>query len=207
MADGAADGIFLLGDIAAGGFQFAEDRAGAGKKSLPSFREADGTTEAVEESSAEFIFEFHDLLRKRWLRNVRLLGGAAERASLGDRAEVAKLMKFHRLCLSIVSELYIGSIAAVARSFYEACRAWLGIRWVARELRRNHGGRKKDNDDRRRAAGGRQPEFAYGGPRGPVVFEDFLLFEKMAHFNRERIPERVVHAKGSGAHGHFVCTS
>jgi catalase len=45
------------------------------------------------------------------------------------------------------------------------------------------------------------------GPRGPVVFEDYLLFEKMAHFNRERIPERVVHAKGSGAHGHFVCTS
>ena len=36
------------------------------------------------------------------------------------------------------------------------------------------------------------------GPRGPVVFEDYLLFEKMAHFNRERIPERVVHAKGSG---------
>jgi catalase len=45
------------------------------------------------------------------------------------------------------------------------------------------------------------------GPRGPIAFEDFLLFEKMAHFNRERIPERVVHAKGSGAHGHFVCTS
>src|SRR6266699_2375474 len=45
------------------------------------------------------------------------------------------------------------------------------------------------------------------GPRGPVVFEDFLLFEKMAHFNRERIPERVVHAKGSGAYGHCVCTS
>ena len=45
------------------------------------------------------------------------------------------------------------------------------------------------------------------GPRGPVVFEDFLLFEKMAHFNRERIPERVVHAKGSGAHGYITCTS
>lgn len=45
------------------------------------------------------------------------------------------------------------------------------------------------------------------GSRGSVVFEDFLLFEKMAHFNRERIPERVVHAKGSGAYGHFVCTS
>jgi catalase len=36
------------------------------------------------------------------------------------------------------------------------------------------------------------------GPRGPVVFEDFLLFEKMAHFNRERVPDRAVHAKGSG---------
>src|SRR5258707_12125143 len=45
------------------------------------------------------------------------------------------------------------------------------------------------------------------GPRGPVVFEDFLVFEKMAHFNRERIPERVVHAKGWGGHGHFVCTN
>ena len=45
------------------------------------------------------------------------------------------------------------------------------------------------------------------GARGPVVFEDLLLFEKMAHFNRERIPERIVHAKGSGAYGYFVCTN
>ena len=45
------------------------------------------------------------------------------------------------------------------------------------------------------------------GPRGPIVFEDFQLFEKMAQFNRERIPERVVHAKGSGAYGYFVCTN
>src|ERR1035437_7237170 len=44
------------------------------------------------------------------------------------------------------------------------------------------------------------------GPRGPIVFDDFLLFEKMAHFNRERIPERVVHAKGSGAYGTFTVT-
>ena len=44
------------------------------------------------------------------------------------------------------------------------------------------------------------------GPRGPVLMEDFLLFEKMAHFNRERIPERVVHAKGAGAHGRFTVT-
>jgi catalase len=45
------------------------------------------------------------------------------------------------------------------------------------------------------------------GPRGPIVGDDWLLFEKMAHFNRERIPERVVHAKGSGAYGTFTCTS
>jgi catalase len=44
------------------------------------------------------------------------------------------------------------------------------------------------------------------GARGPVLMQDFLLFEKMAHFNRERVPERVVHAKGSGAYGTFTVT-
>lgn len=45
------------------------------------------------------------------------------------------------------------------------------------------------------------------GARGPIVFEDFHLFEKLATFNRERIPERVVHAKGSGAFGEFKVTN
>src|SRR5262249_49886416 len=45
------------------------------------------------------------------------------------------------------------------------------------------------------------------GERGPIVFEDFHLFEKLAHFNRERIPERVVHAKGSGAFGELTVTT
>lgn len=44
------------------------------------------------------------------------------------------------------------------------------------------------------------------GPRGPVLLQDFHLLEKMAHFNRERIPERVVHAKGSAAYGTFRVT-
>jgi catalase len=44
------------------------------------------------------------------------------------------------------------------------------------------------------------------GPRGPLLLQDFHLFEKMAHFNRERTPERVVHAKGAGAHGTFTVT-
>jgi catalase len=39
------------------------------------------------------------------------------------------------------------------------------------------------------------------GPSGPLLLQDFTLIDKLAHFDRERIPERVVHAKGSGAHG------
>jgi catalase len=45
------------------------------------------------------------------------------------------------------------------------------------------------------------------GPRGPILLQDFYLHEKMAHFNRERIPERVVHAKGTGAFGKFTVTN
>ena len=44
------------------------------------------------------------------------------------------------------------------------------------------------------------------GPKGPLLVQDWQLFEKHAHFNRERIPERVVHAKGSGAYGKLRIT-
>jgi catalase len=44
------------------------------------------------------------------------------------------------------------------------------------------------------------------GPEGPTVLHDSYLVQKMQHFNRERIPERVVHAKGGGAHGFFEVT-
>ena len=44
------------------------------------------------------------------------------------------------------------------------------------------------------------------GSRGPVLMADYQLMEKMAHFNRERVPERVVHAKGAGAYGTFTVT-
>jgi catalase len=44
------------------------------------------------------------------------------------------------------------------------------------------------------------------GPRGPTVMEDFHFREKITHFDHERIPERVVHARGSGAHGYFECS-
>ena len=45
------------------------------------------------------------------------------------------------------------------------------------------------------------------GAEGPALMQDVHLMEKLAHFNRERIPERVVHAKGAGAHGVFECTA
>ncbi|MFN3938518.1 MAG: catalase, partial [Gemmobacter sp.] len=45
------------------------------------------------------------------------------------------------------------------------------------------------------------------GPRGPVLMEDYQLLEKLAHQNRERIPERVVHAKGWGAYGTLTVTN
>jgi catalase len=41
------------------------------------------------------------------------------------------------------------------------------------------------------------------GARGPTLLEDFILREKITHFDHERIPERIVHARGSGAHGYF----
>ena len=45
------------------------------------------------------------------------------------------------------------------------------------------------------------------GNPGPVLIQDVHLLEKLGHFNRERIPERVVHAKGAGAHGYFEVTA
>ena len=45
------------------------------------------------------------------------------------------------------------------------------------------------------------------GNRGPILLQDYFLHEDMAHFNRERIPERVVHAKGTGAFGTFTVTN
>lgn len=45
------------------------------------------------------------------------------------------------------------------------------------------------------------------GSRGPTLIQDVHLLEKLAHFNRERVPERVVHAKGAGAHGYLEVTN
>jgi catalase len=54
------------------------------------------------------------------------------------------------------------------------------------------------------AIGDNQNSLKYG-VRGPALLEDFILREKITHFDHERIPERIVHARGSGAHGFFEC--
>lgn len=53
----------------------------------------------------------------------------------------------------------------------------------------------------------RNPEAADRvGQNGPLLLQDFHLLDLLAHFDRERIPERVVHAKGAGAYGEFIVT-
>jgi catalase len=61
-----------------------------------------------------------------------------------------------------------------------------------RPLTTNQGVRISDNQNSLKA-----------GLRGPTLLEDFILREKITHFDHERIPERIVHARGSGAHGYF----
>ncbi len=60
------------------------------------------------------------------------------------------------------------------------------------QLTTNHGMPVSDNQNSLKA-----------GSRGPVLIEDFILREKIFHFDHERIPERIVHARGSAAHGYF----
>jgi catalase len=64
----------------------------------------------------------------------------------------------------------------------------------ARALTTNQGVMVADNQNSLKA-----------GLRGPTLLEDFILREKITHFDHERIPERIVHARGSGAHGFFEC--
>ena len=64
-----------------------------------------------------------------------------------------------------------------------------------RRLTTNHGVPLSDNQNSLK-----------GGERGPTLLEDFVLREKIQHFDHERIPERIVHARGSAAHGYFELT-
>ena len=74
-------------------------------------------------------------------------------------------------------------------------QAMLGSTPNSGPMTTNHGVTISDNQNSLKA-----------GARGPVLLEDFVLREKIFHFDHERIPERVVHARGTGAHGVFECT-
>lgn len=63
---------------------------------------------------------------------------------------------------------------------------------TGKALRTNQGVRIADNQNTLKA-----------GDRGPSLLEDFIMREKITHFDHERIPERIVHARGTGAHGYF----
>ena len=77
----------------------------------------------------------------------------------------------------------------------------------AEELKKQR--HKKNQEKLTTAAGapvGNNQDSMTAGPRGPIVMQDVWLLEKMGHFNREVIPERRMHAKGSGAFGTFTVT-
>ena len=115
----------MLDDIAASGFEFAQDAAGAGQECLSNFGKTHGTAKAVEKARAELVFEFENLLRKRRLRDVRLLRSAGEGACVGDGAKVAELMEFDKAVLSCQSSVLSRSTCAYDRDRIPKPRAVL----------------------------------------------------------------------------------
>ena len=81
--------------------------------------------------------------------------------------------------------------ASTPRSGRSTACAWIP---AGRALTTNQGVPVADNQNSLKA-----------GLRGPALLEDFILREKITHFDHERIPERIVHARGSAAHGYFEC--
>ena len=73
--------------------------------------------------------------------------------------------------------------------------ASIGLQAGAATLTRDNGSAVGDNQNSQTA-----------GPNGPVLLQDSHLIQKLQRFDRERVPERVVHARGTGAHGEFVAT-
>jgi catalase len=84
---------------------------------------------------------------------------------------------------------------AVASSVGEGGETHQSVTSLAQALTTNQGAPISDNQNSLKS-----------GSRGPTLLEDFVLREKITHFDHERIPERIVHARGSGAHGYFQPT-
>ena len=99
------------------------------------------------------------------------------------------------LAASTASEANVSDKTGPAPALGDAMHGSLSAKRVdatGRQLTTNQGVRIADNQHSLKA-----------GLRGPTLLEDFILREKLTHFDHERIPERIVHARGSGAHGVF----
>ncbi len=83
-----------------------------------------------------------------------------------------------------------GNSAVLALAFFAS-----GVVQAQQPLTRDNGAAVGDNQNSQTA-----------GPNGPVLLQDVQLIQKLQRFSRERVPERVVHARGTGAHGEFVVT-
>jgi len=89
------------------------------------------------------------------------------------------------------------------KTFLQDTNSHGGVRW---RIAPNRIGTRQPHYDQSWCANQRRSELAQGGIRGASLLEDFVLREKIHHFDHERIPERIVHARGSGAHGYFELT-
>jgi len=103
----------MLGTVAAGAMPAARVEAGTAMRTMTGAPVAEGADAIVpvEQTRAEFVLQLEYLLRERRLRNVAALCCPGKRACVRDGAEVTKLVQFHRLCLSILSKLDIGTIS------------------------------------------------------------------------------------------------
>src|SRR5674476_1218779 len=96
-----------------------------------------------------------------------------------------------------------------------------GIRKQEKGLAPNRGSKRTDSGELHQIAGGGHPALTTNqgvalsdnqnslraNPHGPTLLEDFILREKITHIDHERIPERIVHARATGAHGFFELTA
>lgn len=114
-------------------------------------------------------------------------------AVLGASVELSRLATASTVSESNLSEKS-GDLPALGENLNSAPLLAAKADAGGRALTTNQGVRLADNQNSLKA-----------GARGPALLKDFILREKITHFDHERIPERIVHARGSGAHGYFEC--
>jgi len=170
-----------------------QDEACSFDDCLPGFGKLDSAGMSNEQRLSQFLFQIQDLLAQGGLSDGTRSRSRREGALIHDGAEITELTEFHE---SIV----IGYAKHLNNIFV----LWMGCPQtqavttpsMSTSLMTTTGGNPVADNQNSLTA----------GARGPVLLQDYQLIEKLAHQNRERIPERVVHAKGSGAYGTLTIT-